>query len=69
MEINKDFIGKKYKDRLSGAIFTVVRGYKIVDDLGNTKRIFYETIGNIGGIISTHTDVSGITILRNLIKE
>ena len=67
MDINRNLIGKKYKDRKSGAIFTVIRGYKVVDDCGNVERVFYKTAGNIGGIPTIHYDVCGLSILKGLI--
>lgn len=67
MDINQDLIGKLYKDPKSKQVFEVIRGYKIVDDQGNTDRVFYKAVGVIGGVPSVHCDVSQTTIQRNLI--
>ena len=67
MEINKKLIGKQYKDRLTGIIFTVERGYKVIDDLGNVERVYYKTVGNVGGVPCVHYDVCQLSIIKGLI--
>lgn len=66
-KINTSLIGKQYKDRKSGAIFTVERGYIVMDDLGNVERVYYKTVGKIGGLPCVHCDVCELSIVKNLI--
>lgn len=62
-------IGTKYKDRLTGRIYTVIEIYTITDSKGQIVRKFCESVSEIGGIPVTNGDVSFTTVQRNIITE
>lgn len=62
-------IGTKYKDRLTGRIFTVEEIYTITDSKGQIVRKFCKAVSEFGGVPVVNGDVSFSYIQRNIIAE
>lgn len=60
-------IGTKYKDRLTGRIYTVEEIYTITDSKGQIVRKFCKAASEFGGIPVVNGDVSFSTVQRNIL--